>query len=109
VIRAPDRPDLPRGVHLTLGDGKAQVVAAHEFGHLFGLPDEYAAPFRAPGTRADDNDAAAKMGGPNAPSGALVENNDNIMSEGSVVRPQHYSAFLDALRKVTGLSEWRLA
>jgi hypothetical protein len=109
VTRAPDRADPTRGVHLTLGGGKAQVVAAHEFGHLFGLPDEYATPFRAAGSKADDNDAAAKMGGPNSPTGALVENNDNIMSEGSVVRPQHYSAFLDALRKVTGLSEWRLA
>jgi hypothetical protein len=48
------------------------------------------------------------MGGPNSPKGALVENNDKIMSEGSIVRPQHYSAFLDAMRKVTGLSEWRL-
>lgn len=46
--------------------------------------------------------------GPSGPSGALVESNDNIMSEGRNVRPQHYAIFLDAIRKVTGLPEWRL-
>lgn len=108
VQRAPDQPNLPRGARVTLGNGQAQSVAAHEFGHLFGLPDEYpGSSFRPTGTAADDDKQAAAMG-PNGPKGALVENNDNIMSQGSVVRAQHYSMFLDALRKVTGLTEWRL-
>lgn len=98
----------PRGAGLWVGDGRAQVTAAHEFGHLFGLADEYAQRgIRSPGDQAGHSAQAAAMG-PGGPTGALVESNDNIMSEGRNVRPQHYAIFLDAIRKVTGLPEWRL-
>jgi hypothetical protein len=97
-----------RGAGLFVGDGKGQVIAAHEFGHLFGLGDEYAQPnVRKAGDAAEHSASAANMGS-NGPAGAMVESNDNIMSEGGNVRPQHYAVFLDALRKVTGLPEWRL-
>ena len=96
-----------RGAGLFVGDGMPQTTAAHEFGHLFGLDDEYAASFRPTGSDAKHSATAANMG-PKGPAGAKVESNDNIMSEGSNVRPQHYAVFLDALRKVTGLKEWQL-
>lgn len=101
--------DGPRGAAMFVGDGMPQTTAAHEFGHLFGLGDEYAAAAesRPPGTDATHAKLAANMG-PKGPAGAKVESNDNIMSEGSNVRPQHYAVFLDALRKVTGLKEWQL-
>jgi hypothetical protein len=111
VVPVPDQPTLPRGVRITLGDGTPQKIAAHEFGHLFGLSDEYAQSFNPvvpPGQEASHSGQIANMGA-NGPAGALVESNDNIMSEGNAVRAQHYSVFLDALRKVTGLKEWELA
>jgi hypothetical protein len=111
AVRLPDQPTLPRGVRITLGDGTPQKIAAHEFGHLFGLSDEYAQgvnPVVPPGQGASHSGLAASMG-PKGPAGAMVESNDNVMSEGNTVRAQHYSVFLDALRKVTGHTEWQLA
>ncbi|MET0236077.1 MAG: peptidoglycan-binding domain-containing protein [Kibdelosporangium sp.] len=107
-IRRLGEADGPRGAGLFVGDGKGQVTAAHEFGHLFGLGDEYSeGSFRGTGDAASHSAQAANMG-PGGPAGAMVENNDNIMSEGDNIRPEHYATFLDALRKVTGLQEWRL-
>ena len=40
--------------------------------------------------------------------GAVAENNDNIMSIGGVVRPQHYATFFWALKEITGMEEWML-
>jgi hypothetical protein len=44
------------------------------------------------------------MGGGVQP--AVFENNDNIMSVGNVVRPQHYSTFFEALTNVTAPQAW---
>ena len=107
-----------RRVDLIADGGAAQVVAAHEFGHAFGLGDEYANDPGAglggtpqpSGTRAD-HDAQTKAmeaAGGQAQTGAVYENNDNIMSLGSVVQPQHYSTFHKALVTITAVNEWAL-
>jgi hypothetical protein len=97
---------------LRVGSGVAQVVAAHEAGHMFGLGDEYATDPGSGiggtgGTAGSDtshNDAAQAAGLP----GSVHENNDNIMSWGNAVRPQHYVTFLEALQDVTDVDEWAL-
>ena len=40
--------------------------------------------------------------------GSVYENNDNIMSLGNTIRPQHYATFMEALRTVTSITEWRM-
>lgn len=104
-----------RRVDIIVGSGEAQNTAAHEFGHMIGLGDEYAAPAggfypATPGTGSDipigdpaDHDAlASAMGG--GVQGAVGENTDSIMSVGNTVRPQHYATFHKALLEVTGES-----
>jgi hypothetical protein len=90
---------------LVVGSGLQQTVAAHEAGHMFGLQDEYTAPFSgtggALGTPRDPGLGAAQ-GLP----GAVAENTDSIMSVGNAVKPQHYATFLEALKHVTGMTEW---
>lgn len=110
----PGNDEASRRVDLIIGSGEAQVVGNHEFGHLLGLDDEYATgagsfiqgsgnPIGSSVAHSDiDSDSLA-----DAPiDGAVSENNDNIMSLGNTVRPQHYSTFHAALEQVTGKS-WR--
>ena len=93
-------------------NGAAQIVAAHEAGHMFGLGDEYAVGAgsmitgtgRTAGQATRHDQLVRDMG----LQGSVAENNDNIMSVGNVVRPQHYATFLWALREVTGMQEWAL-
>jgi outer membrane protein OmpA-like peptidoglycan-associated protein len=102
--------DLERRVEITIGTGQAQVVAAHEFGHAFGLGDEYTTGAAPAGTRAGHDQLVKNMtdeSGANLP-GAIREDSDSIMSVGNVVRPQHYSTFHNALVQVTGVSEWSI-
>jgi hypothetical protein len=92
-----------------VGDGRTQVTMMHETGHMLGLGDEYSSPAGgfAPGAGTPGNigapvahsGLAAAMG--NGVPPAVSENNDNIMSVGNVVRPQHYSTFMEALTNVT--------
>ena len=93
------------GGQVRMGAGVQQIVAAHEAGHMFGLGDEYTAPFS--GTGGDvgtpvDGDLGQRQGLP----GAVHENSDTIMSVGDAVRPQHYATFLEALKAVTEMSDW---
>jgi hypothetical protein len=103
-----------RRVDIVVGDGRAQVTMMHETGHMFGLDDEYASP---PGGFAPGAGTPGTIGTPTAHgaiSGAMgggvqpavFENNDNIMSVGNVVRPQHYSTFFEALTNVTAPQAW---
>ena len=88
-----------------MGAGVRQIVAAHEAGHMFGLGDEYTAPFSGTGKDLGDPvdaDLGPKQGLP----GAVSENSDTIMSVGQAVKPQHYATFLEALKHVTGMQEW---
>jgi hypothetical protein len=101
-------------VDIMVGDGRAQVTMMHETGHMFGLDDEYASPAGgfAPGAGTPGNigapvahsGLAAAMG--NGVPPAVSENDDNIMSVGNVVRPQHYSTFHEALTNVTAPQGW---
>jgi outer membrane protein OmpA-like peptidoglycan-associated protein len=103
-----------RRVDMVPDGGQAQNVAVHEFGHAFGLGDEYGAEFGAgrpaAGTPVAHDAATRRMtdaSGAGLP-GAVVENNNNIMSVGGEVQPQHYSTFHEALRAITGIEEWAL-
>jgi hypothetical protein len=93
------------GLTLVVGSGAQQTVAAHEAGHMFGLGDEYTAPFsgtgRPLGTPIDGNIGPSQ----NLP-GAVAENTDSIMSVGAAVKPQHYATFLEALKDVSGMTDW---
>jgi outer membrane protein OmpA-like peptidoglycan-associated protein len=105
-----------RRVDLIVGDGNPQVLAAHEFGHAFGLDDEYAdtplyggsgaavgdAASHDPQTQAMQDDSGQHL------KGAIHEETDSIMSAGNTVRPQHYSTFHAALCEITGQTEWAL-
>jgi hypothetical protein len=94
---------------IVIGSGAAQNTAAHEFGHMIGLGDEYAAPpggilrtggSAAPlGAAAGHNELTSRMGG--GVVGAVGENTDSIMSLGNTVRPQHYAIFHHAIEQVT--------
>ena len=114
-----------RRVDIIVGDGQAQVIGNHEFGHLLGLDDEYVVQPLNPGDPAPliggtgnrvgdtvdhtDVDNSIQPDGSGADidiDGAVAENNDNIMSLGNTVRPQHYSTFHNALQVVTG-ENWR--
>jgi hypothetical protein len=95
-------------VDIQIGSGDAQRTLAHEIGHMLGLDDEYASPAGGispgagtPGTIGQPvaHGTLPPMGGGVQP--AVSENNDNIMSVGNVVRPQHYITFLEALNGVT--------
>jgi hypothetical protein len=95
-------------VDISVGSGDPQRTMAHETGHMFGLDDEYSSPAGGiapgagtPGTIGQPvaHGALPPMGGGIQP--AVSENNDNIMSVGNVVRPQHYITFLEALNTVS--------
>ncbi len=104
-----------RRVDLIVGSGEGQLVAAHEFGHVFGLDDEYVSDDvnpggtitgsgKAVGTAVDHDQMARDIG----TSGAIAENNDSIMSLGNTIRGEHYATFGWALGRVTGVTEWQV-
>lgn len=96
---------------IVAGNGVAQSVAEHEAGHMFGLGDEYAtgAGSNITGTGAEAGGAARhdELVKDMGLEGAVFENNDGIMSLGTVVRPQHYATFHWALEELTGI-DWAL-
>jgi hypothetical protein len=74
----------------------------HEFGHIFGLDDEYPSAdtgSRTVGTKVDHSDLAEKLIPGQKP--VVAHHNENIMSNGEMVQPHHYVTFLDALGKMT--------
>jgi outer membrane protein OmpA-like peptidoglycan-associated protein len=101
-----------RRVDINFAGGGRQNVAAHEFGHMLGMRDEYAVDpggvvggsAGTTGTATDQDTAvqATDLGR------SIKENNDNIMSLGGTVRAPHMVMFMEALRNVTGSNEWRL-
>ncbi len=111
--------DRDRVVTISL-DGSGQTTSVHEFGHAFGLADEYAnrsskkmgsklgaisGTGGVAGEQSDHGGLAKKMG---VKEGAIYENSENLMSVGNKLKPQHYATFHDALCKCTGIGEWKL-
>ena len=97
---------------IKVGSGEGQKTMAHETGHMLGLGDEYVVQgFIGGGTggvtgQPADHDAIAKaMGG--GVQGAVYENNDNIMSLGNAVRPQHYSTFMEAMNLIAAPEQFQ--
>jgi|GEM_PF-3760875 len=93
-----------RTVEILVGSGELQNTVAHEFGHVFGLLDEYATvgtsfsgTGTAPGTEVGHSDMSEQIGA----GRVLSENSDNIMSAGNTVRAQHYGPFGWALGRLT--------
>ncbi|SIR53964.1 OmpA family protein [Aromatoleum tolulyticum] len=97
-------------VDLIVDGGAGMISATHEWGHAFGLDDEYL----TGGTNIGDpvaHDAMAKAmtdAGGTALPGAITEHNAGIMSFGTEVRPRHYATFHHALTTVTAQSPWSL-
>jgi hypothetical protein len=85
-------------VEVRIGTGERQNTVAHEFGHVFGLSDEYTEGARVAGQDAWHDHTAVNAG---ISAGAGVERSDNIISTGNEVRPQHYSTFAWALNMLT--------
>jgi hypothetical protein len=91
------------GGTVVVGDGQNRTSAEHEMGHMFGLDDEYpGADKYAPGNKTEHTDFVDKAGF----KGAQHARSDSIMSSGANVRPQHYATFFDALKIVSGMTEW---
>jgi outer membrane protein OmpA-like peptidoglycan-associated protein len=111
-----------RRVDIVVGSGGSQNTLAHEFGHAFGLGDEYAnTPLvssglgRNTGTPQMGDDAThdtlvkqMQDAGGTPLAGAVCEPTDSIMSVGDVVRPQHYATFHASLTEITAQSPWAL-
>ncbi len=104
-----------RRVDIVFAGGQGQNVAAHEFGHMLGLDDQYAIdPAGTQGVVAGTGGAVGTGNADDARSVAagtgrsIYENNDNMMSLGSTVRSPHYVTMMEALRSVTGSTEWKM-
>ena len=118
-------------VKIIVAGGPDQNVAAHEFGHLIGLGDEYATTPKRNRRGEPKTDGLGKHISRGLVSGtggqevgeptkhdklsqemglghSVAENNGNIMSLGSTVQPQDYATFMQALREVTNMNEWKL-
>jgi hypothetical protein len=99
---APDRAEL------VVDGGARSVVAAHEFGHAFGLDDEYGPGVVGTATAHDQWVKDMTDAGGNPLPGAIHEHNGGVMSYGNEVRPQHYATFHHALRTITKQDPWSL-
>lgn len=95
---------------LVVDGGGRMVTAAHEWGHAFGLDDEYVTGATRVGDPVDHDAMTRAMTDANGAHlpGAIKEHNGGIMSFGNEVRPQHYATFHHALASVTAQSPWAL-
>jgi len=85
-----------------------QNVLAHELGHVFGLGDEYAevgSGYNRPaGSRATHDQLSRDAG---VTGGAIVGDDNRMMSTGNEVGAAHYSTFADALNQLTS-KRWKI-
>ena len=93
-------------VDLLVDGGARMVTALHEFGHAFGLDDEYGSVGDAVAHDAWAREMSTASG--DKLPGAVIEHNGGIMSLGNQVRPRHYATFHHALQSVTAQSPWAL-
>lgn len=91
-------------VDAQVGSQEMQVAATHEAGHMFGSADEYDNAANPPGSPV----APSYQGMITAQTGDTVTRVDssNIMSLGSSVQRWNYAPFLEALKKITSMSDW---
>ena len=95
-------------VDLIVGSGELQNTVAHEFGHVFGLDDEYVSKgtsFGGTGTVAGTEVEHSGMSKAIGAGKAVSESSDNMMSMGNEVRAQHYATFGWALKELTS-KDW---
>ncbi len=99
---AADTPEWRR-VDIAIGDFESdQTTVAHEFGHMIGLDDEYPtadAGARPVGTEVGHSALAQRLIPGQQP--IVAHHDEDIMSNGEVVRPHHYVTFLEVLGKMT--------
>lgn len=95
---------------LIVDGGERMITAAHEWGHAFGVDDEYVTGGTNIGDPVDHDAMTRAMTDANGVHlpGAIKEHNGGIMSFGTEVRPQHYSTFHYALATITAQSPWSL-
>ncbi len=98
-----------RRVDIAVGAFEAdQTSAVHEFGHMFGLNDQYPTQdggSRDVGTRVGHSALAERLIPGQQP--ILARHDEDIMSNGEVVQPYHYVTFLEVLGVMTGTAgEW---
>lgn len=98
-----------RRVDIEVGQFQAsQRTVLHEFGHIFGLGDEYPTSdtgSRPVGTEVAHSELAQELIPGQEP--IVAHHNENIMSNSEMVRPHHYVTFLEALGTMTDtLGKW---
>ncbi|MGD2078627.1 MAG: OmpA family protein [Chloroflexota bacterium] len=98
-----------RRVDLVVGQFQAsQRTVMHEFGHIFGLDDEYPSSdtgSRTVGTEVGHSQLAQDLIPGQQP--VVAHHNENIMSNGEMMQPHHYVTFLEALGQMTDtLGKW---
>ena len=89
---------------VTIGSGMKQKEIAHEAGHMFGMKDEYvnAGPSSAEVGKEVDPKLREKTG----VQAKVGENSDSIMSVGGKVKTAHHAPFIEALQKLSSITEW---
>lgn len=108
-----DETPVWRRVDIEVGDFVSdQTTVLHEFGHIFGLGDEYPTKdsptsSRPPGTEVAHSDLAEELIPGQEP--IVATHNENIMSNGEVIQPYHYVTFLEALGIMTDTTgDWEI-
>lgn len=102
---------LFRRVDLFVGKGEMQNTVAHEFGHVFGLDDEYVVKntsIKGTGYGAGEQVGHSKISEKMKKGKVVAENSDNILSLGNEVRAQHYLTFAEALASLT-MKNWKVS
>jgi outer membrane protein OmpA-like peptidoglycan-associated protein len=100
-----------RRVDITVGRFESdQTTVLHEFGHMFGLGDEYPTSdggSRDVGTEVAHSDLAETLIPGQQP--IVAHHDESIMSNGEVIRPHHYVTFLEALGTMTSTTgQWEV-
>lgn len=103
------RVDLTAEFGASAAQSVTQNTAAHEFGHMVGLGDEYVEEQPPKGVadkfladKPTHYEDVRRTLGDDAANDLLVQDSPSIMSTGGEVKPGHYVYFLDALNGVTG-------